>query len=134
MSFWCLQSFQKTNENNSTWGTIVVGSNFFLHFLEELKIPKRHFEINWHLAMSIWMKIKIRRKEKFGMKSLYSKSCKWSNCVVFPRDFHFLSWNKLKKVKHYAKKFPALEDGPSTILTRLRKGTNRFSDDLKSLC
>ena len=51
MSFWCLQFFQKTNENNSTWGTIVylVMSNFFVRFLEELKTPKRHFEISWHL-------------------------------------------------------------------------------------
>jgi hypothetical protein len=47
MSFWCLQFFQKTNENNSTWGTIVVRLNFFVWFLEELKTPKRHFEINW---------------------------------------------------------------------------------------
>ena len=36
--------------NNSTWGTIVVKSNFFVHFLGELKIPKRHFEINRPLA------------------------------------------------------------------------------------
>ena len=50
MSFWCLQFSQKKNENNSTWGTIVVKSNFFVQFLGELKIPKRHFEINWPLA------------------------------------------------------------------------------------
>ena len=36
--------------NNSTWGTIVVKSNFFVRFLGELKIPKRHFEINRPLA------------------------------------------------------------------------------------
>ena len=46
-SFWCLQILPKKNENNSTWGTIVVKSNFFVRFLGELKIPKRHFEINW---------------------------------------------------------------------------------------
>ena len=46
--FWCLQFSQKTNKNNSTWGTIVVKS-FFYHFLGELKIPKIHFEINWPL-------------------------------------------------------------------------------------
>ena len=50
MSFWCLQFSQKTNENNSTWGTIVVKANFFVRFLGELKIPKRYFEINWPLA------------------------------------------------------------------------------------
>ena len=48
----CLFQFsQKTNENNLTWDTIVVvKSNFFDRFLGELKIPKRHFEINWHLV------------------------------------------------------------------------------------
>ena len=29
---------------------IIVKSNFFIRFLGELKIPKRHFEINWPLA------------------------------------------------------------------------------------
>ena len=33
--------------------TIVVGSNFFVHFLEELKIPKRHFEIKLPLPEKI---------------------------------------------------------------------------------
>ena len=42
-----LQFFQKSNENNSTWGTLVVKSNFFVRFLDELK---RHFEINWPLV------------------------------------------------------------------------------------
>ena len=55
MSFWCLQFSQKTNENNPTWGTIVVKSNFFVCFLGELKIPKRHFEINWPLATAAYI-------------------------------------------------------------------------------
>ena len=38
---------QKTNENNSTWGIIVVKSNFFVRFLRELRMPKSPFEINW---------------------------------------------------------------------------------------
>ena len=60
MSFWCLLFSQKRNENNSTRGTIVVKSNFFVRFFGELKIPKRHFEINWPLEeeeiliVSIW--------------------------------------------------------------------------------
>ena len=49
MSFWCLQFSPKTSENNSTGGTIVGKSNFFVHFLGELKIPKRHFKIYWPL-------------------------------------------------------------------------------------
>ena len=52
MSFWCFQFFQKSNENNSIWGAIVVWSNFFVRVLEELKITKRHFEINWPLEQS----------------------------------------------------------------------------------
>ena len=53
MSFWCLQFSQKTNENNSTYGTIVVKLKFFVRSLGELKIPKRHLEINWPLARAI---------------------------------------------------------------------------------
>ena len=35
--------FQKTNENKSTWGSILVKSNSFLHFLEEIDDPKKPF-------------------------------------------------------------------------------------------
>ena len=35
MYFWCLQFSQKTNENNSTLGTVVVKSNFLINFLWE---------------------------------------------------------------------------------------------------
>ena len=48
--FGVLNSYKKTNKNNSTWGTIVVRSNFLVHSLEELKIPKRYFKINCPLA------------------------------------------------------------------------------------
>ena len=34
---------QKTNENKSTWGIIVLKSNFFVRFLGELRIPKSPF-------------------------------------------------------------------------------------------
>ena len=52
MSFWCL--LQKTNKNKSA--IIVVKSNFFVRFLgprflEELRIPKSPFEINWPLVL-----------------------------------------------------------------------------------
>ena len=39
------------NKNNSTWGNIVVKSNFFVRFLGELKIPNRHFKINWRFSI-----------------------------------------------------------------------------------
>ena len=41
---------QKTNENKSTWGIIVVKSNSFVHFLEEIEDTKNHFEIIWPLG------------------------------------------------------------------------------------
>ena len=41
--FWYLQFFQKTNENNSTWGTIVVKSNFIVRFLGEIEDIKKNF-------------------------------------------------------------------------------------------
>ena len=37
----------KTNENKSIWGIIVVKSNSFVHFLEEIEDIKTPFEINW---------------------------------------------------------------------------------------
>ena len=36
---------QKTNENKSTWGIIVVKSNSFVRFLEEIEYIKNPFEI-----------------------------------------------------------------------------------------
>ena len=36
-----------------TWGTIVLKSNFFVHFFGELKILIRHFEINRPLVWSL---------------------------------------------------------------------------------
>ena len=40
---------QKTNKNKSIWGIIVVKSNFFVRFLEEIEDIKTPFEINWPL-------------------------------------------------------------------------------------
>ena len=48
--FGVFKFFQKTNENKSTWGIIVVKLDFFICFLEELRIPKSLFEINWPLT------------------------------------------------------------------------------------
>ena len=41
---------QKTNENKSIWGIIVVKSNSFVRFLEEIEDIKTPFEINWPLG------------------------------------------------------------------------------------
>ena len=54
-SIWCLQFSQKTNENNSTFFYHSSKVEFFVHFLGELTIPKRHFEINWPLAVWQWV-------------------------------------------------------------------------------
>ena len=40
---------EKTNENKSIWGIIVVKSNSFLPFLEEIEDIKTPFEIDWPL-------------------------------------------------------------------------------------
>ena len=74
--FWCkilVFYFPKTNEeNNSTWA-IIVGSKvkFFRSFLGELKVPKRHFEINWPLTVKIEASIHIQRH------SWNSRQFKW---------------------------------------------------------
>ena len=44
---------QKTNENNEnklTWGIIVVKSNSFVRFMEEIEEIKNPFEIIWPLT------------------------------------------------------------------------------------
>ena len=49
MFFGVVDFLQKTNEKKSIWGIIVVKSNSFVRFLEEIDDPKNHFEINWPL-------------------------------------------------------------------------------------
>ena len=51
MSFWCLQILPKNERKQVDLRFIVVKSNFFVHFLEELRIPKSPFEINWPLKI-----------------------------------------------------------------------------------
>ena len=48
--FGVVDFLQKTNENKSFWGIIVVKSNSFVCFLEEMDDQKKHFEINWPLV------------------------------------------------------------------------------------
>ena len=71
----CLQFFQNTNENNSTWGTIVIRSNFFVRFVEELKIPKRYFEINWPLLCAL----RPKKMQSRGRKRKYFLFVFWKN-------------------------------------------------------
>ena len=41
--------FQKTDENKSTWGILVVKSNSFVHFLEDFMAWQFAFEFYWPL-------------------------------------------------------------------------------------
>ena len=43
----------KTNKNKSIWGIIVVKSNSFVRFLEEMEDIKTPFEINWPLDIVV---------------------------------------------------------------------------------
>ena len=51
---------QKTNENKSTWGIIVVKSNSFVRFLEEIEDIKNPFKIIWPLTFTLWSFVKIQ--------------------------------------------------------------------------
>ena len=69
---------QKTNENMSTWGIILHSSKveFFRSFLGELKIPKRHFEINWPLGRwSIMGKNLVNKVKERPLRLAPSVSC-----------------------------------------------------------
>ena len=57
MVFGVVDFLQKTNENKSTWGIIVVKSNLFVRFLEEIDDLKNHFEINWPLVKAWVQKV-----------------------------------------------------------------------------
>ena len=60
--FCVFKFFQKTNKNKLNWGIIVVKLNFFVCFLEELRIPKSPFEINWPLVQSFHNGVEIFQK------------------------------------------------------------------------
>ena len=52
MSFWYLQFSQKANEKIPLYYYGTSSRIVFVRFLGELKIPKRHFEINWPVPES----------------------------------------------------------------------------------
>ena len=53
--------FQKTNENNLTWGIIVVNLNLFILFLEETSAWKNHFNFVWPLGAIYDFRRKTRK-------------------------------------------------------------------------
>ena len=108
--FGVFKIFQNTNENKSTWGIIVVKANFFVRFLEELRIPKSSFEINWPLV-SILTKLHStqlhtasvhERKKPFRCDVCETttaplKRLKYSCCNQKFCSFHWISqWLKTK--------------------------------------
>jgi hypothetical protein len=54
MSFWYLQFSLKTNEKNWLYYYGTSSRIVFVHFLGELKTPKRYFEINLPLSAEIF--------------------------------------------------------------------------------
>ena len=89
------------NENNSTWGTIVVKSTFFVRFLGELKIPKRHFEINWPLPSELFYRFNIIFNEIISSHCIdggvKTNSCKMRRRVTTSL-ISFLPWTAIVKV------------------------------------
>ena len=58
MVFGVFGFLQKTNENKSNWGIIVVKANSFVRFfLEEIEDIKNPFEIIWPLDMVVKLSI-----------------------------------------------------------------------------
>ena len=57
--------FQKTNENKSTWGIIVVKSNSFVRFLEETSAWKNRFDFVWPLAKVLQNRKRIKKYKKY---------------------------------------------------------------------
>ena len=71
-TFWCFQFSQKTNENNSTWGTIISSKvNFFLRFWVENKVHifwevhkilrNLHCRFDWHYIGQIGIRWRFRK-------------------------------------------------------------------------
>ena len=87
----------KKPKNKSTWGTRVVRLNFFVRFLEELNIPKRHFKINWPLVEAVFLITAIffatdfRRSRRSYCVSSYAYDL-WS-CLVNPVQYGQLRWS-----------------------------------------
>ena len=53
-------SSKKTTENKSTWSIIVVKSNSFVRFLEEIEEIKNLFEIIWPLEQNYFLHFSMR--------------------------------------------------------------------------
>ena len=72
----------KTNENKSTWGTIVVKLNYHVRFLEEIEDTKNPIEIIWPLikvlfCLPIWVSNSmVMNVSKIGFKDVEKRQMK----------------------------------------------------------
>ena len=112
--FCVFKFFQKTNEKELSWGIIVVKSNIFIRFLEELRITKSPFEIK---VRTFWEALKIWKNLPHGFDKsadLLSKRQNheedFSNYVCFSKSPNFKFWLFLTKNDDFyfklRKKFP----------------------------
>jgi hypothetical protein len=88
MSFWCLESFKKTNENKSTCGIIVGKLIFFVRFLEELRIPKSPFEINWPLGKVMLMN-DVSSLHFCNLQFWTTQLCTFNHCKILLNSTFF---------------------------------------------
>ena len=97
MSFWYLQFSQKTNEKIPLYFFSTLSQIVFVHFLGELKTPKRHFEINWPLT-----KYKSYKYKTCALSSRLEKKAKGNNCT-FGVKKPWNVWINRWKTKLYSK-------------------------------
>ena len=130
MVFEVVDFLQKTNENKSTWGIIVVKSNSFVHFLEEIDDPKNLFEINWPLAQTNFIWLFLVRKPLFDFQQWnfigYRIICiigvfqeSWNNQpdqnidIQIPNKYVFGLDTKGRKTNHFDLWFKNITAGPT---------------------
>ena len=121
MSFRCFEFIKKTNKNNSSWEYHSSKSNFFVHYFGELKTPKRHFKINWPLAIPVhrtihgrlykWICTWIRHMQLNNLKDI-SKLTDLYRCPV-RYDFRVV-----RKLLGWLINFPTRDDGTIVWLQR----------------
>ena len=89
---------QKTNENKSTWGNIVVKLNSFVRFLEETLAWKNHFDFVWPLVVShSWVILKKNvRKSTWGTLYIQFSISKSHKAHFENNVLHDLSWHNLE--------------------------------------
>ena len=89
MSFCCLQFSPKTKETNPTLCTIGVKWFVLVRFLGELKIPKRHFEINQEAS-----------GKKLSLPHIWDKTEIDEMLII---NCWNAEWQKRKRVSEYSK-------------------------------